>query len=79
MGRVVLLMWRRKMFRAGQKTRWKREPSSELIHHTVPYGTGLLLGTFQAMNCLATFIQSLRDKKLASCLPAVKAIQSGEK
>jgi len=26
-------------------------------HHTVPYGTGSLPHAFQAINCLATFIQ----------------------
>jgi len=31
--------------------------------HTVPYGTDRFLDTFQAINCLATFIQSLRDNK----------------
>jgi hypothetical protein len=31
---------------------------------TVPYGTGRFLDAFQAINCLATFILSLRDKKL---------------
>jgi hypothetical protein len=30
-------------------------------NHTVPYGTGLSLYMFQAVNCLATIIQSLRD------------------
>jgi hypothetical protein len=29
---------------------------------TVPYGTDLLLNPFQAINCLATIIPSLRDK-----------------
>jgi hypothetical protein len=29
---------------------------------TVPYGTDSLLNAIQAINCLATFIQSLRDK-----------------
>jgi len=31
-------------------------------NHTVPYGTGPFLHGYQAINCLATFIQSLRDK-----------------
>jgi hypothetical protein len=30
-------------------------------HHTVPYGTGRIIDIFQAINCLATFIKSLRD------------------
>jgi hypothetical protein len=29
----------------------------------VPYGTDLVLHTFQAINCLATIIQSLRDAR----------------
>jgi hypothetical protein len=28
----------------------------------VPYGTDLLLDAFQAVNCLATITQSLRDQ-----------------
>ena len=31
-------------------------------NNTVPYGTVPVLHGFQAINCLATFIQSLRDK-----------------
>jgi hypothetical protein len=31
-------------------------------HHTVPYGTDLLWARSQAINCLATFIPSLRDQ-----------------
>src|SRR5258708_31182724 len=31
------------------------------LNHTVPYGTGRLCGVFQAINCLATIIRSLRD------------------
>jgi hypothetical protein len=31
-------------------------------NHTVPYETGSLSGTLQAINCLATIIPSLRDK-----------------
>ena len=31
-------------------------------NHTVPYGTGRALDASQAINCLATIIQSLRDK-----------------
>ena len=30
--------------------------------HTVPYGTDLLLDASQAVNCLATITQSLRDQ-----------------
>src|SRR5260370_29658812 len=30
-------------------------------NHTVPSGTGPLFDSFQAINCLATIIQSLRD------------------
>ena len=33
-------------------------------NHTVPYGTGLFLDTFLAVNCQATIIPSLRDKCL---------------
>jgi len=33
------------------------------LNHTVPYETGPLCGVFQAINCLATFIRSLRDNK----------------
>jgi hypothetical protein len=33
------------------------------VNHTVPYGTGPLCGVFQAINCLATIIPSLRDNK----------------
>ena len=29
--------------------------------HTVPYGTDRLSNMFQAINCLATIIQSIRD------------------
>jgi hypothetical protein len=29
--------------------------------HTVPYGMDLFRNAFQAVNCLATIIQSLRD------------------
>jgi len=37
------------------------EPASRPTQ-TVPCGTGSLLTPFQAINCLATFIESLRDK-----------------
>jgi hypothetical protein len=33
----------------------------------VPYGTDSPLDAFQAINCLATFIMSLRDNKPPSC------------
>jgi hypothetical protein len=33
-----------------------------LRNHTVPYGTDPILDEFQAINCLATIIRSLRDK-----------------
>src|SRR5260221_3989429 len=33
-------------------------------NHTVPYGTGSLCGTLQAINWLATIIPSLRDKRI---------------
>jgi len=36
----------------------------ESIGHTVPYGTDLLVAGFQAINCQATIIRSLRDKPL---------------
>jgi len=32
-------------------------------NHTVPYGTVPFLHGYQAINCLATIIQSLRDEK----------------
>jgi hypothetical protein len=35
----------------------------------VPYGTDSVLGSFQAINCLATFIRSLRDKNLPDTCP----------
>ena len=35
---------------------------------TVPYGTDSRLNLFQAMNCLATIISSLRDNTLNTCL-----------
>jgi hypothetical protein len=31
-------------------------------NHTVPYGTVFVFAPYQAINCLATFIRSLRDK-----------------
>jgi hypothetical protein len=34
-------------------------------NHTVPSGTGPLFDSFQAINCLATIIQSLRDNIFA--------------
>ena len=33
-----------------------------VVHHTVPCGTGLPRASFRAIDCLATIIQSLRDK-----------------
>ena len=36
-------------------------------NHTVPYGTGSLCDTLQAINCLATIIPSLRDKDSQTC------------
>ena len=35
----------------------------------MPYGTDSVLGSFQAINCLATFIRSLRDKNLPDTCP----------
>ena len=50
----------------------EREGSSTLIGEplsrptqTVPYGTDLFVNIFQAVNCQATFIQSLRDEARA--------------
>ena len=34
--------------------------------HTVPTGRGIALWAFQAINCLATIIQSLRDNMLSA-------------
>ena len=34
---------------------------ARLTIHTVPYGTDLIRRAFQAINCLATIIRSLRD------------------
>jgi hypothetical protein len=41
--------------RLGRLINWGRD-------QTVPYGTDSQLDVFQAMNCLATIIQCLRDK-----------------
>ena len=35
-----------------------------LTHHAVPYGTGFAGAAFPGISCLATFMQSLRDKQL---------------
>jgi len=40
--------------------------SPRVTAHTVPYGTVLFCAPFQAVNCLATFIWSLRDNCLAA-------------
>ena len=51
------------MIRAGEAV-----GQSAVVEHlrvtsqTVPYGTGFVVGAFQAVNCLATLIQSLRDE-----------------
>jgi hypothetical protein len=50
----------------SRATRCIASPKSKNVLSTQsyrPYGTGRLLGRSQAINCLATIIQSLRDNK----------------
>ena len=42
--------------------------------HTVPYGTDSFSREFQAINCLATIIQSLRDANFSATLNACAAM-----
>ena len=44
-------------------TRCSNGKTRGATHHTVPYGTGPFSDLSQAVNCLATIIWSLRDKK----------------
>jgi hypothetical protein len=49
---------------------WINRPNGGMSigrNHTVPSGTDSRLDAFQAINCLATFIASLRDNKPPSC------------
>jgi hypothetical protein len=46
---------------------------------TVPYGTASRLNLFQAINCLATIIQSLRDKVPQTPLRASNRCESRSK
>jgi hypothetical protein len=44
----------------------------------VPYGTDSRLNGFQAINCLATIIQSLRDGIFGNAVPGISCLDFGE-
>ena len=47
----------------------KKRSTAGVIILTVPYGTDLFCWRFQALKCLGTFIQSLRDKSTSKRTP----------
>jgi hypothetical protein len=52
--------------RRGEGAKGRTVSSNQRRKRSVrPYGTGPLGMPFQAINCLATFIESLRDKRYA--------------
>ena len=55
----------------------KKRSTPGVIIQTVPYGTDLFCRRFQALKCLATFIQSLRYKSTTKLSPATASLVAG--